>query len=243
MQRVKYFFRNINLLNLILLAIIVLILYTIFPSFKMQLKYSLPAIKKSLDNQEEKLLESRTHIISPSDYMPISEENLFHPERRIPPEKKVEQPLPKPEFVLYGTLITNDTSFAYLEDAKEPRNTPGRGKRQITLEKGDTLSGFNLKEVKVDSIVMARGEEKITIYVYNRNNPKKRESMAPPSTVPKVPQQPAAKTPPVQTKPALSQSTTKQQQQLPSKSPEQMVLTPQSAEEQSVVNFFEGRRK
>lgn len=88
MQRVKYFFRNINLLNLILSAIIVLILYTIFPSFKMQLKYSLPSIKKSLDNQEEKLPESRTHIISPSDYMLVSEENLFHPERRIPPEKK-----------------------------------------------------------------------------------------------------------------------------------------------------------
>jgi len=209
----------------------------------MQLKYSFPSIKKSLDNQEEKLLDSRRHILSPSDYMLISEENLFHPERRIPPEKKVEQPLPKPEFVLYGTLITNDTGFAYLEDAKAPRSTPGRGKRQITLEKGDTLSGFNLKEVKVDSIVMARGEEKITIYVYKKNNPKKRESMAPPSNVPKVPQQPAAKTPPIQTKPAQSQSTSKQQQQLPSKPPEQMVLPPQSAEEQSVVNFFEGRRK
>jgi type II secretory pathway component PulC len=242
MQRLKYFFRSINLLNLILLTIIVLILYTIFPSFKMQLKYSFPSIKKSLDNQEEKLLESRAHIMSPSDYMLISEENLFHPERRIPPEKKVEQPLPKPEFVLYGTLITNDTGFAYLEDAKEPRSTPGRGKRQITLEKGDTLNGFNLKEVKADSIVMARGEEKMTIYVYNRNNPKKRESIAPTSAVPKVPQQPAAKTPPVQTKPALSQSTTKQQQ-LPSKSPEQMVLPPQSPEEQSIVNFLEGKRK
>ncbi|MFZ3136940.1 MAG: hypothetical protein WA126_06065 [Thermodesulfovibrionales bacterium] len=175
--------------------------------------------------------------------MLISEENLFHPERRIPPEKKVEQPLPKPEFVLYGTLITNDTSFAYLEDTKALRNTPGRGKRQITMKKGDTLSGFNLKEINVDNIVMARGEEKITIYLYSRNNPKKRESMAPPSTVPKVPQQPAAKTPPIQTKPAVSQSKTRWQQQLPSKSPEQMVLPPQSAEEQSIFNFFEGRGK
>ncbi len=243
MQRVKYFFRNINLLNLILSAIIVLILYTIFPSFKMQLKYSLPSIKKSLDNQEEKLPESRTHIISPSDYMLVSEENLFHPERRIPPEKKEEQPLPKPEFVLYGTLITNDISFAYLEDTKAPRNTPGRGKRQIAMKKGDTLSGFNLKEINVDSIVMARGEEKITIYVYNTQKPKKRDLIAHPSTVPKVPQQPAAKTPPIQTKPAASPSTTGQQQQQPSKPPAQMVLPPQSVDEHSILNFFEGRRK
>lgn len=81
--------------------------------------------------------------------------------------------MPKPEFVLYGTLITNDISFAYLEDTKAPRNTPGRGKRQIAMKKGDTLSGFNLKEINVDSIVMARGEEKITIYVYNTQKPKK----------------------------------------------------------------------
>jgi len=228
MRRVKYFSRNINLLNLILLAIIVLILYTIFPLFKMDLKYTLPAVKKSLDNQDEKSVESRTHTISPSDYMLISEENLFHPERRIPPEKKEEQPLPKPEFVLYGILITNDISFAYLEDTKAPRNTPGRGKRQIALKKGATLSGFNLKEINVDSIVMVRGEEKMTLYVHDTQRPKKRESTAHPSTVPKVPQQPAAKTPPIQTKPAPSQLTPGQQQRQQSKPPEQMVLPPQS---------------
>jgi hypothetical protein len=82
--------------------------------------------------------------------------------------------LPKPEFVLYGTLITDDLRLAYMEDLKAPRNSPGRGKRQTALKKGDTLSGFTLKEIEADRIIMARGEESLTVKVLGDTAKKER---------------------------------------------------------------------
>jgi hypothetical protein len=138
--------------------------------FNMNIKYTLPAGKKIVGDDDEKPADS--HIPSPADYMMIAEENLFHPERKIPAEKKEEQPLPKPEFVLYGTLITDNISLAYLEDLKAPHSTPGRGKRQTALRKGDTLSGFTLKEIETEKIVMVRGEERIELKVADSSKPK-----------------------------------------------------------------------
>ncbi|MBM4146317.1 MAG: hypothetical protein FJ240_08605 [Nitrospira sp.] len=134
------------------------------------MKYTLPSITKSIFSETESLDEP--HPPSSSDYIVVSENNLFHPERKIPPEKKEEVPLPKPEFILFGTLITSETSLAYIEDLKVPRNTAGRGKRQTTLKKGDMMSGFILKEVQADKIVMVRGEEKMVVPVHNPNRSK-----------------------------------------------------------------------
>jgi hypothetical protein len=169
--KVKNFFRNINLLNIILItAIIILANYTVLPMFNMNIKYTLPAGKKIVGAGDEKPAES--HIPSLTDYTMIAEENLFHPERKIPAEKKAEQPLPKPDFVLYGTLITDDLSLAYLEDLKAPHSTPGRGKRQTAMRKGDSMSGFILKEIEAEKIVMVRGEERIELKVADSSKPK-----------------------------------------------------------------------
>ncbi len=164
MLKVKNFFRNINLLNIILItSIIILANYTVLPMFNMNIRYTLPAGKKTIGDTDEKPAEGR--IPSPSDYMIIAEENLFHPERKIPVEKKAEQPLPKPEFVLYGTLITDDIKLAYLEDLKAPHSTQGRGRRQTVLKIGDIMSGFTVKEIDTDKIVVVRGEERIEVNV------------------------------------------------------------------------------
>jgi hypothetical protein len=170
---VKNFFRNINLLNIILItAIIILANYTVLPIFNMGIKYTLPAGKKIISDKEEKPADS--HIPSPADYTMIAEENLFHPERKIPAEKKDAQSLPKPEFVLYGTLITDNLSLAYLEDLKAPLNTPGRGRRQKALKIGNTMSGFTLKEIEADRIMMVRGEESVIVPLNDPLHPKER---------------------------------------------------------------------
>jgi hypothetical protein len=172
MLKVKNFFRNINLLNIILItAIIILANYTVLPMFNMSIKYTLPAGKKTIGDTDEKPAEGR--IPSPSDYMIIAEENLFHPERKIPVEKKAEQPLPKPEFVLYGTLITDDMKLAYLEDRKAPHSTQGRGRRQTVLRLGDSMSGFTLKDIETDKVVMVRGEDRIEVNVFDPAKPKR----------------------------------------------------------------------
>ena len=137
-----------------------------------------PAQKKK--TIEKPLSDSpKAQTLSPMDYVMIADENLFHPERRIPPEKKDEAALPKPEFVLFGTLITSQTKVAYLEDKKAPVTTPGRGKRQTALHIGESLSGFTLKEISADKVIMKRGEETQIVLLNDTQNPKTREAGGP----------------------------------------------------------------
>jgi hypothetical protein len=176
-MRLKKILQNINILNIILIAaVIAFAAYSIFPTLEMKVKYALPAAKNIEGTADEKTGE--LEIPSLTHYTAVVDENLFHPERRIPPEKTVEQPLPKPEFVLYGTMLSDDLSLAYLEDLKAPRNTPGRGKRQVALKKGDSLSGFVLKEIETDKITMVRGEEKLIVAMNDPQKAKAREVAA-----------------------------------------------------------------
>jgi type II secretory pathway component PulC len=176
-MKLKGILRNINILNIILIAaVIAFVAFSIFPTLEMKVKYALPAAKNIEGTADKKTGE--LEIPSLTQYTAVVDENLFHPERRIPPEKTVEQPLPKPEFVLYGTMISDDISFAYLEDLKAPRNTPGRGKRQVALKKGDSMSGFILKEIETDKILMVRGEERLIVAFNDPQRPKTREVVA-----------------------------------------------------------------
>ncbi len=170
--------KNLNLLNVILIAGLLFFLqFSLIPRLTAKATYTPPNVKK---NGEEKKEEVPPQVPSPFEYTIIADQNVFHPERKIPPDKKdaAQAPIPVPEFALYGTLITDDATIAYLEDLKAPQNTPGRGKRQTALRKGDSMSGFTLKEVEPDRIVMARGEEKMTVYLNDPQKPKKREAPA-----------------------------------------------------------------
>ena len=188
MTKGRRLLKNINVLNVVLvLAVLVMANYAVAPLLHVNLGDIVPLQKKSAEEKEMK--PDAPNPPSPSDYLIIADENPFHPERKIPPEKKAdEKPLPKPEFVVYGTVISDDTSIAYLEDLKAPVNTSGRGKRQIALKTGDVLSGFTLKSVEADKIVMVRGEEKMVIPVRNTSrtkssvNPSPQKAAAPAGT-------------------------------------------------------------
>jgi hypothetical protein len=172
------YLRNINVINLGLSALILYFAYfLLFPLMDLPVAYSLPPVKPSATgkNVTEPPLQQ---TLNPMEYNQIADQNLFHPERILPPEKKAEAPLPKPEFVLYGTLITSDLGIAYLEDKKgAPVTTPGRGKRHTALKKGESLSGFILKELFNDRVVMIRGEETMTVYLNDSLAPKAREGV------------------------------------------------------------------
>jgi hypothetical protein len=105
---------------------------------------------------------------SPFDYVVVAEQNLFHPDRKIPVEKKeaaAPKPLPKPDFVLYGTFISDGLKIAYIEDMKLPYSTPGRGERQLALHPGENLSGYTVSEIYSDKVEMVRGDDRIEIKV------------------------------------------------------------------------------
>ena len=191
-MRFKTIIRNINVLNILLISVIIIsISYSLLPLLDIKVKYTLPTAKKTVEDTKEKAVQTQTPSIA--EYTMIAEENLFHPERKIPVEKKAEQPLPKPDIVLYGTLITDDISLAYLEDLKAPYSTPGRGNRQTALRKGDSMSGFTLKEIETDKIVMVRGEERMVVYLNEQSRPKVRKEPEPPAPAPQQAQaKPAA---------------------------------------------------
>ncbi len=175
----RWILSNLSLLNIVLAAVLIIFgSYAFLPMFGKSAKFTLPGAKKqaaaTTAAAPEKPADSK--IPSPSDYFVIAEQNIFHPERKIPIEKKEAAAalLPKPDFALYGTLILDDTSIAYMEDRKAPQNSPTRGKKQIPLRLGQSLSGFVLKEVHADSVVMVRGDEKLSIQLADPSKAKTR---------------------------------------------------------------------
>ncbi len=158
----KKFLKHINLLNILLFSIVlVLVSYVLVPLTNFKVSIYLSERKSGHEKPKEAAVMT-TNTPSSTDYVIISDLNLFHPERIIPPEKKTEQ-LPKPEIVLYGTLITHDTQIAYLDDLKAPYSTSGRGTRQRSLRLGQVISGYTLKEIHHDKILIAKGDDVIEV--------------------------------------------------------------------------------
>lgn len=159
----RYVYKNINLLNLLLLTfLIVLVLLIVLPLFHLDARYVVPSAPKTAIPEEE-VSVGKDQPAPLHDYVVIGENNLFHPQRMIPPEKKDLKAQPKPEIVLYGTVVGDDITIAYVEDKKSPKTSPGRGKRQSVIKKGDIMAGFSVTEIKTDRIVLTRGEETMVV--------------------------------------------------------------------------------
>lgn len=122
---------------------------------------SLPPAKEesSWSGERTEPYQSSSHV----DYAVISEQNLFHPERKIPPDKQQDKAVPKPDLFLYGTLITDDISIAFVEDKKALYSTAGRGKRQMTLKKGTNLRGYIVSEIEPNRIVLIKDEDRLVV--------------------------------------------------------------------------------
>jgi hypothetical protein len=165
MKNKRRMLSNLNVINVLLAAVLLLSLnYTVLPLFGTTVRIAPPVVKTRASNAPAPDKHTEAKSPSPADYTVIAEQNLFHPERKIPVDTKdAAAPLPKPEFVLYGTLLTDDLQIAYMEDRKAPQNSPARGKKQIPVRLGESLSGFTLKEISTDKVVMVRGDEKLDV--------------------------------------------------------------------------------
>ena len=158
----KYILQSLNVLNGLLgIVAAAMVYYIAVPFLNPDIRVPLPAVKETI--AESYKSSASPQNISQADYAVIGDQNLFHPERIVPPEKKEEKAIPKPDVILYGTLITDQLRVAFVEDKKAPRTTPGRGKRQMTLHKGDNLSGYILRDIETNRIVLAKGEETIIV--------------------------------------------------------------------------------
>jgi hypothetical protein len=248
MGNVKTLSRNVNLLNMLLLGVAFFFAqYLAVPMLDFNIKYILPAGERP-KHEDERPAGINERVPSISDYLTVADNSLFHPERRIPAEKKAveqQQPLAQPEIVLYGTLITDDVKLAYLEDLKTPRNTPGRGRRQTTMKIGDNLGGFVLKQIDTDKIVLMRGEEKMMVSVRDTERKKTRETHAavssstPVQTAPKSQQQPAS---PTSRKAIMARQREALKPERPPQSRPAEIMPPRDAFEQTVVDFFDRKK-
>ena len=163
MTPVKVLLKNINVLNLLLLATVIFLFFELNDSLvDKKINLTIPQPKEVVNKNEEKAVteNAATYL----DYVVITEKNLFHPERTIIFKKTEEQQqLAKPEIILYGTLITDEKRIAYIEDKKAPYSSPGRGKRQVTVNEGDMIAGYKLAIINAESILLVRGEDKIIV--------------------------------------------------------------------------------
>jgi hypothetical protein len=212
--------RSINVLNALLLGVIIaLAAYILPPLLNVNVSYPLPAPKKTVQAKEEEPPAAQPP--SAMEFAVVAEQNAFSPTRKNPAEQKEEKPLPKPEFVLYGTLVTGDTGVAFIEDLKEP-HTNVSGRKQRTLRIGGVLSGFTLREVDAEKVVMVRGEEKIEVRVLDSHK-KTRETSPAPAPAPAGVQ---ASTPTAQTPASGAQIPPKQRTRPPLRVPDKKLRPP-----------------
>ena len=161
MKPVKAFLKNINIINLLLLAMAIFLVVKLSDSFSdKKIKFIVSENKEVMTETKEKA--AAESAITYLDYTVITEKNIFHPKRKMITEETPEQ-LAKPEIILYGTLITDEKRVAYLEDKKNPYSTPGRGKRQVAVNEGSMVAGYKLAQVNAESILLVRGEDKIIV--------------------------------------------------------------------------------
>jgi len=188
--------KQITPLNCILFSGILAVAYfVLLPAFTKAVKVVVKAPTRQ--TAEQKKSEAAEQPTPPQqDYAVVAEKNLFHPERIIP-VVKVEVTVPRPELVLYGTMITDNVSIAYMSDNKAPRTTPGRGQRQTAVKIGETMGGYTLKEVLADRIVMVRGDDRFEVTI-SANKKKRGAEMAAPGAAgaPRPMAPPGAVTPP-----------------------------------------------
>ncbi len=161
-----YLLQSLNLLNLVMTATaIAFFIYFLNPLLETQVSVKVPVPDDISPGMPRGTDETKK--LSIADYSPIGEQNIFHPDRMIPEEKKSPAPVvqPRPELILHGTMMTGELKIGYLEDKRAAQKSPGRNAPYIVVKEGDKVSGYTLKAITENMVVLANGEEQMTLYL------------------------------------------------------------------------------
>jgi hypothetical protein len=169
---IKKLLRNINIINLVLGLAILMLSLRLSASFEVEALRLPPMPEAGPENVAPEAQNEPP--LAPAGYAAFTGQSMFWSERMSPQKVKDKPPPPKPEVVLYGTLIAGDKAFAFIDNTKSPRNTPGRGKRLRVLVVGDSVGGFSLEDILEDRIVLKRDSEVMTVHVTYPSKRKKK---------------------------------------------------------------------
>ncbi len=151
----KYFF-----VNVILISVAIFAAYKLYDYLSQPLNIpSKIAKKQNAEETKEKDAETpdekRTDI---SSFHVIVQKDLFRPGRTEPKMEELKSgPPPAPPPRLVGTVITESGAKAYLEDTATKTTRGFRVK--------ESIAGFILHEIKENSVVLLKGEEKVEIKI------------------------------------------------------------------------------
>ncbi len=202
----QYLIDSLNVLNLCLIvAAGAFFFYFLYPLLNAPLSMNMPHVKEIPAGTAVAAAEPEKQ--PPADYAVIEAQNVFHPNRVIPPEKKAVQQVPRPELVLHGTMIAGGLKVAFVQDKKAAPTSPGRGVRQVALKEGESISGYRLQQVTEKMVVLVSGEDRMTIYldeIKERKSeitgtgaaPAKASAASAPQRTPSGPARPPASLPP-----------------------------------------------
>lgn len=192
----KYILSNINVLNFMLLAVSFILYFTLaYPISHTDIKVNIPKVDIETVTEIAKIVPE--NIPTSQDYIVVAEKNLFHPERRLPSEAKEGQIAGRPEIIFYGSIITEETKIALVEDKKNPYTTPGRVERLQSLKEGAVIGGYTLKEVNPETIVLVRGDDEMIINLRDQKDRKPEARTASPEMpAGRLPNQPPIMRPP-----------------------------------------------
>jgi hypothetical protein len=128
---------------------------------------------------------------APQSYTMIATRNLFSPARtEAPPPTTAPSPavvLPKPN--LYGVIVREDASIAYIEDPQK--------KKVFAYRLGDAVAGGTVKSIAPDRVTLARPDGDDTILLRDPSRPRPAPQPPAPPAAGAQPPRPAPVTPPV----------------------------------------------
>ncbi len=166
--------RHLNILNILLVVVLVILSVIAYQKLESASEVKV-TIEQKTELEKKKTpspsLEKRVQPLT--EYTVISEKNLFHPERRpVQIKEEPKREVKKPDIILYGTVVSGDYRIAFIEDLKNPRRTPGRGKRQTPVRVGDSIGPFTVKEIGDDYIILSSSGTEFVYHVQESHRAK-----------------------------------------------------------------------
>lgn len=140
-------------------------------SKKAETKNENPAVTASAKETIPVQSPARSPIQS---YVPISEKNIFSPERKDFPTVTAGKPNPvaRPQVILYGVTIAGDYQAASVVNPGRPLY---KGERETkTIKIGDQMGGYKLAKIMPDRITMEAPGDSFDVLLYDPKAPKKR---------------------------------------------------------------------